>query len=154
MHLGGGPGARLGMSGVCSSWGVCLCHTHISSHRPLAATHTKSFGMLWDPLAMHLNSIPSRLTTSGYFHSTTLPEGEREERERKRKERRGEGKGEERGTEKEVWREGQGRRNGRNKGRRVLPLRPVHEYHTTCQATFRGYSGSTATAQHALHLCM
>ena len=38
-----------------------------------AHTHIKSLGMLWEPLAMHLNSIPSRSTSSGYFHSTTLP---------------------------------------------------------------------------------
>ena len=35
--------------------------------------YMKSFGMLCEPLAMHLNSVPSRLTSSGYLHSTTLP---------------------------------------------------------------------------------
>lgn len=39
--------------------------------------HMKSLGTLCSPLAMDLNSTPSRLTSGGYRHSTKLPGAEK-----------------------------------------------------------------------------
>ena len=38
-------------------------------------SHMKSFATLCSPLAMDLNSTPSRFTSGGYLHSITLPVG-------------------------------------------------------------------------------
>ena len=51
---------------VCVSVCVCECVSGVP--------YMKSFVMLCSPLAIDLNSTPSRNTSAGYLHSTRLPE--------------------------------------------------------------------------------
>ena len=44
----------------------------------------KSFDTVWRPLAIDLNSMFSRITSEGYFHSTIFPEEGGGERRRER----------------------------------------------------------------------